>query len=147
MLSLERVRKVRRHINISVTKSLKSLLLKRRWLTIYFAVRARYHYALKNVKKASLILDVGAGPGLLADELRRRGHEVVVSDIDSRQMRGAKSLLKIEAVVLDAAHLCFRDKAFNVVVSLDVYEHLDKHKRSHFIKEMLRVAKEGLSSQ
>jgi len=117
--------------------------LKRKWLIISFDARIRYHYILKNIGEQHClsILDVGAGPGYLAEELRRRNLKVVVSDINFYQMKKIKSSLKIDALVLDAAHLCFRDKAFDIVISSDVYEHLDQHQRVQFLKEILRVAK------
>ncbi|NMF04276.1 class I SAM-dependent methyltransferase [Clostridium beijerinckii] len=43
----------------------------------------------------------------------------------------------------DATDMIFEDKSFDIVVGLDVYEHIPKDRRMLFIKEISRVAKEG----
>lgn len=106
-------------------------ILMKRWLTLDFATTIRYTHIIHSIlsikhKQGFSILDVGAGPGFLAEELRMKGFDIVVSDINPQQMKEVKSLLKVESIVLDAAHLCFKDKAFDIVISSDVYEHLDE---------------------
>jgi len=80
----------------SIIKPLKKLLLRRKWLTICFDARIRYHHILKNIGKQHypFYLDVGAGPGYLAEELRRRNLKIIVSDINFQQMREVKIFIK-----------------------------------------------------
>lgn len=123
-------------------------------LTAPFDARVRHRHILKELKcvknslkinkfstSSTFILDVGAGSGHLTKDLLREGFEVIAMDIDSHQMKKVRSSLKVETIVCDAAHLCFRDKSFDIVVSSDVYEHLNECQRFHYLSEMLRVAK------
>lgn len=41
----------------------------------------------------------------------------------------------------DATNMDFEDKSYDIVVALDVYEHIPKEKREDFIKEVYRVCK------
>jgi SAM-dependent methyltransferase len=70
------------------------------------------------------LLDVGCGPGLLLDEARGRGYDVVGLELSHAAARHAR-----EALGLDVRELALEGfaepEAFDVVVLADVLEHLD----------------------
>jgi SAM-dependent methyltransferase len=70
------------------------------------------------------LLDVGCGHGLLLDEARSRGYETVGLELSRSAARHAREVLGLdvrEAPVEDFAD----DEGFDVVVLVDVLEHLD----------------------
>ena len=97
----------------------------------YLIARWRYRkieLILRN-KKNLLILDAGGGDGFLRDILKRRGHRVIVFDLnDKADVRGDLNF-----------PLPFKDKVFDVVVSCAVLEHLEKPHLA--LEEFKRVGK------
>jgi 2-polyprenyl-3-methyl-5-hydroxy-6-metoxy-1,4-benzoquinol methylase len=73
---------------------------------------------------AGRLLDVGCGHGLLLDEARRRGHEVVGLELSRAGARHAREVLGLEVheVPLEAFEA---PGGFDVVVLADVLEHLE----------------------
>ena len=70
------------------------------------------------------LLDVGCGHGLLLDEARRRGFEVVGLELSRAAARHAREALGLE--VLEVPLESYADlEGFDVVVLADVLEHLD----------------------
>jgi SAM-dependent methyltransferase len=70
------------------------------------------------------LLDVGCGHGLLLDEARRRGFEVVGLELSRAAARHARESLGLD--VLEMPLESFADlEGFDVVVLADVLEHLD----------------------
>jgi len=82
--------------------------------------------------KRLAILDVGGAPGLIRDFLP--GDEIIVLD-----RTGAKAGGFVRG---DGAALPFKDRALDVVVSVDVLEHIEPEAREAFIGEMKRVARD-----
>src|ERR671934_681452 len=70
------------------------------------------------------LLDVGCGHGLLLDEARRRGFEVVGLELSRAAARHARETLGLEVVEQPVEAFVDLD-GFDVVVLADVLEHLD----------------------
>jgi ubiquinone/menaquinone biosynthesis C-methylase UbiE len=88
------------------------------------------------------VLDVGTGTGKLAVHLSDRG-QVVASDASLEMLLIARSTAQESAkniafVVCDAHFLCFRDRAFDAVISSRVLMHLTNWKRC--VTELCRVS-------
>ena len=77
------------------------------------------------------ILDVGCGGGILSESLHKLGHNVTGIDANPNSIRIAKEHCKdIEYLNIDVSKL---DKSFDVVVSMEVLEHVDNP--NEFVKE------------
>ncbi|MBU1575740.1 MAG: class I SAM-dependent methyltransferase [Candidatus Edwardsbacteria bacterium] len=76
----------------------------------------------------STALDVG-GEGSLAWHMKK--HKVTTTNINNG------------GIISSGHSLPFTDNAFDVVLSLDTVEHVEKHNRQAFLAEMNRVAKLG----
>jgi|GEM_PF-3779152 hypothetical protein len=64
-------------------------------------------------------------------------HAVVVE----KNKKKARRMKGLRVVIADACALPFKSKSFDCVVALDVLEHVEKRKRSEFVKELKRVAR------
>ncbi|HPG40374.1 MAG TPA: class I SAM-dependent methyltransferase [bacterium] len=96
----------------------------------------------KLIPHFKLMLDVGAGTGKLTGHFAKRGF-VVASDASLPMLIQARKLARqhnihYEAVVCDAHHLCFRNQAFDAVVSSRVLMHVVDWKR--MVAELCRVS-------
>lgn len=89
-----------------------------------------------NLPQADL-LDLGTGSGHIAEEFARRAKRVTSVDVtDERQVKAGFEFVKV-----DSAKLPFADKAFDVVVSNHVVEHVPD--QATHLQELLRVVKPG----
>lgn len=89
------------------------------------------------------ILEIGCGPGALAQALSRwyPNAEVIGTDRDSAFIEFAKQQAHdIKFAEADAAALPFEDNSFDVVISNTVQEHIEP---SEFFTEQFRVLKPG----
>jgi hypothetical protein len=84
------------------------------------------------ISKSNFILDVGAG-GI--SPLKAMGFNTLSLDVVNKY--GVN-------MIGDIAHLPFRDNIFDVVVAVDVLEHIPKNLRSKAIRELRRVSKESI---
>jgi methionine biosynthesis protein MetW len=94
------------------------------------------------VPRADRLLDVGCGDGALAllvgERARRR---VGVDGALAALAKAAAQGVRVQCADLDAAHLPYRDAAFDAVTCLDVLEHvLDP---PHLLRELARVLRPG----
>lgn len=93
-------------------------------------------------EKPIRILEIGCGPGALADALKRwyPNAEVVAVDRDSNFIRYAREHIKgVEFIEGDAMALPFEDNSFDVTISNTVSEHIEP---KAFYAEQKRVLKE-----
>jgi len=93
------------------------------------------------------VLDVGAGPGLLADEFIRRGITYHAVDLSFEMLRYAQESNtdeKIHCTVGDASRLCYTDGCVETVVAMGILEYvLDPAKA---LQEFWRVLVPGGSA-
>jgi len=93
----------------------------------------------KNKKVSNLkILNLGAGTGEDLEILNKFG-DVYVIDINKKALDLIKEGQYVEKKVCDACNLIYSDNFFDVVISLNVFEHIDKDRLA--IKEAYRVLK------
>src|SRR5687767_9791816 len=81
------------------------------------------------------ILDVGGGEGIILNFLP--ADEVTV--LDQLEFGGGSNLIQGDATALP-----FEDGAFDYVVSVDVYEHIEPDSRDTYLSELRRTAKSGV---
>ena len=100
------------------------------------------HLAL-DVKKKLRILEIGCGPGALAESLHRwyPNAEIIGIDRDSHFVSFAKEHISgVTFLEGDATSLPFADNSFDVTISNTVSEHIEP---SAFYTEQMRVLKSG----
>lgn len=89
---------------------------------------------LRSCPPAGRVLEVGAGPGFLADHARQERPDLawIASDLAPTSW---------SSLAADAARLPLRDRACDAVVGLDVLHHLAQPER--FLQEAARVLRDG----
>ncbi|MGI9520458.1 MAG: bifunctional 2-polyprenyl-6-hydroxyphenol methylase/3-demethylubiquinol 3-O-methyltransferase UbiG [Hyphomicrobiaceae bacterium] len=120
-----------------------------RWLrTLHNLVPARLSYFDQFVESwaGKRVIDVGCGGGFMAESLAECSAEVVGIDQSRRAIEVARAHAISRNLSIDyhtgrAECLDFPDESFDVVVCVDVLEHLDE--RALAIAEMSRVLKTG----
>lgn len=107
---------------------------------------------LLKIKKGIKILDLGCGRGDLAIECARRGAVVTGIDYSKDGITLAKESLKnqslliqqnVKFLVMDAKKLKFSDNTFDIVTSVDVFEHLYHEELEVVMRELSRVLKKN----
>jgi len=103
---------------------------------------SRYAHVVNQVEKLkqNKILEAGSGGEGIAAFLNQNC-EIFSLDIQERAFRGLKSKEMIHGIVGDGCRLPFRDKAFDVVISVDTAEHIPRPVRYSFYSELKRVCK------
>lgn len=102
-------------------------------------VRARLALSLIP-KKIRSVLDIGCGDGYRCSILKEKIEAVSGIDISEVRIRRAKKMFKdIEFRVGDVTTLPYKDRSFDLVVAVEVLEHVSHFEKS--IKEMKRVSK------
>ncbi len=96
--------------------------------------------ALARVPSGSRVLDIGCGNGALARILKARG--CTVSGLDRHAPRDVPDLDGYARIDLDVSHHAFDAVGHDVVLLLDVLEHL---RRPDALLEYLRLASPGLA--
>lgn len=90
---------------------------------------------IENKKESVTILEVGSGPTGITAYLNRSS--IVALDPDFSESPSDK----LRAVIGDVSHLPFPDKQFDLIVSVDMLEHVAPEARARCISEMIRVAR------
>jgi SAM-dependent methyltransferase len=101
---------------------------------------SRYSYVVNEIKKLRVknkILEVGSGGAGIA-HFSGREHEVFLIDVRKDVFQKLKFPHR---VVADGCKLPFRDKIFDVVISVDTVEHIPKSIRHNFYNELKRVCR------
>lgn len=103
----------------------------------------RYAFAVKEIQKmnaAKSILEIGAGGKGISSfsNLLKSNCDFFLFDIKKDSFNGLKNT---QAIVGDGCKLPFRDKIFDVIVSVDAVEHIPKSIRNNFYQELKRVCK------
>lgn len=97
----------------------------------------------KYAKPNSKVLDLGCGNGLSSYMLSEYGHQVIGTDISSFFLNDSVYLQNknLRYGVCDVLDLPFHDKAFDVVCSNELIEHVTDAQKA--ILEMIRILKNG----
>lgn len=82
------------------------------------------------------ILEVGANENGLAQFAKT---PVVALDIELEHLRAARSIGLVKPVCADIAALPFASGTFDVVVSVDTFEHINEESRNMAVEELLRI--------
>ena len=102
-------------------------------------------WALRDTPLGGRILEIGPGPGLTTDVLRRRFDHVTAIELDDALARAAQvRLAGTNADVLegDATELPFPDKSFSGVVSFTMLHHIPSVElQDRMLREVHRVLK------
>lgn len=97
----------------------------------------------KNKGKNFSVLDVGSGGQGISGFLNtlRRDYDFFLIDVRKDVFKG---LRRVHCVIGDGCKLPFRDKAFDIVVSVDTVEHIPESVRHDFYKGLKRVCKKRI---
>ena len=121
-------------------------------MTLYLSRKLRFHDQFFKQYKEQFnldensgirILEIGCGPGALAESLHRWFPKAQVTGIDrdSQFISFAKANIPgVEFKIGDATYLPFDDQSFDVTISYTVQEHIEP---TAFWREQLRVLKPG----
>jgi ubiquinone/menaquinone biosynthesis C-methylase UbiE len=107
---------------------------------------SRYMHVANEIQKnenKSSVLDVGAGGQGISGFLspKRSDLDFLLFDVRKDAFKGLKGA---HCVVGDGCRLPFRDKAFDITVSVDAVEHIPKSIRHNFYKEAKRVTRKKI---
>lgn len=108
---------------------------------ISFWYRAFYIKLFHNPKT---LLDVGCGTGELVQILRRLGIDAKGLDISQEALDLARNDVKPFLKQGNITAIPFADNSFDLVVSFDVLEHIERSKLKKVVKETVRVAKKKI---
>lgn len=96
----------------------------------------------KNDIKGKKFLEIGCGLGYFSKEAFKLGARVTGVDIGPKLIKiSKKKTPNASFIVADASSLPFKNETFDVVLSTEVIEHINK--QVIVIKEMFRVLKKG----
>jgi len=93
------------------------------------------------------VLNVGSGPFFELGEVDATNRRITICDIDERAVEAARRLhgekLVRADVIVPNAPLPYADGSFDLVVSMDVIEHLPEAGLLPWLRELLRVTRAG----
>jgi len=84
--------------------------------------------AISQFKKGGRILEVGCAYGLLLDYFREHGWGTYGVELSETSARYAQAVMELEVQNVPLERAQFPDLFFDVILMLDVVEHLDDHK-------------------
>lgn len=110
--------------------------LDRRWAyyPVYVEKMRVVRTFLDVLPPGSRILDVGCGEGLLVEEYRTRGRDIVGLDLHYESVAVRRG---------DITQMPFADGAFDIVLALDVIEHLNFADQERAVIEIERILAPG----
>lgn len=103
----------------------------------------RYYFALDYVKNKT-VLDIACGTGYGSHILAGKARHVTGADISQEALNYAQGHYKadnLKYIQCDACSIPYPDNSFDVVVSFETLEHIEKYQA--FISECSRVLKPG----
>jgi len=104
---------------------------------------ARYKFVAKMVKKSDNILEVGCGSGVGTMFLGQHCNEVIGLDVKEHEIAEARAINRRKNVTFITEDLfnLQEDKKFDVIVSMDVLEHLTDEQSDKFVAKISRLLK------
>ena len=101
-------------------------------------------------KSSGKVLEIGSNTGIMTKLYEANFTRIVLCDCDFFCLKGAKlnhgdNSQKIKFVCADAGDLPFKDAYFDIVIILEVIEHLHKDRHIQLLEEVLRVCRSGAS--
>jgi ubiquinone/menaquinone biosynthesis C-methylase UbiE len=96
------------------------------------------------LKNCARILDVGVGTGRLAEPLQNAGFEILGIDISKKMMSKAREKGVQNLVIADARFIPFKDKSFDVTISVHVLHLISEWKKA--LGEVCRVTRHAMFS-
>ncbi|RJS85495.1 class I SAM-dependent methyltransferase [Methanophagales archaeon] len=93
--------------------------------------------SLSKIDNKKIVLDVGTGVGWFVGLIESKAKTVVGIDFSKERLRIAKSEYDGEFILGDAKHLPFKDKSFNLVVCMGMFEYVKN--LTEYLYEMKRV--------
>ena len=99
------------------------------------------NYWKLNIKKS--FLDVGCGKGFMLYDLKSKikGLKLKGLDISKYAIKNSKKEIKLNLIVGNAKKLPFKDKSFDIVVSINTVHNLKKNDCAKAIQEIQRVSR------
>lgn len=99
-------------------------------------------------KSSGKVLEIGSNTGIMTKSYEANFTRIVLCDCDFFCLKGAKlnhgdNRQKIKFVCADAGDLPFKDAYFDMVIILEVIEHLHKDRHNQLLEEVLRVCHPG----
>ncbi|MDI6618032.1 MAG: class I SAM-dependent methyltransferase [Clostridiales bacterium] len=98
-------------------------------------------------KTDGLMLDVGTGKGVMAENLAKRGYHVVTVEYNEERLQETRQdfedmgIEKVLFINADAQNLPFLNETFDLVTCYNAVHHFDDYARA--LNEMERVLKKG----
>lgn len=99
-------------------------------------LQAHIDYFPEDVKS---VLDIGCGDGKITNALSKKFKDVLFHGFDKSYE--ALDRLKLPSTQGDVVNLPFQDNQFDLVMTIDLLEHLDDLEEQQCLKELFRVAK------
>ncbi len=97
------------------------------------------HQMIDKFTEKGKVLDIGAGTGKILSELKMKGWSVTGIDGEKEAIKWSKKRgIKIQQVDIEK-RLKLNEKSFNLVLALDVIEHLGKDKK--MLREINKILK------
>lgn len=90
--------------------------------------------------KKKRILEIGSGTGALVNHFKKKGYRIQGTEINPARIREAKQLFNLSLRKVTSEKLPFSDKAFDLVISFDVFEHIPD--TAAHLQEVSRVLKQ-----
>ena len=105
---------------------------------------------IENLKKGSMVLDVGSGRGLFAKQLAEAGYKVIGIDFEksivgkaNKEIKNWKLEGKLRFVEADVLDIPFADTSFDAIYDFGLFENLYKEDWAKYAEEINRVLKPG----
>ncbi|MBN2012999.1 methyltransferase domain-containing protein [candidate division KSB1 bacterium] len=112
---------------------------------LYACYIALYQFAIDYCKNKK-VLDAACGMGFGSYYLKQQAAEVVGIDISDHALEHARQQYSADGLAfekIDATHMPFPDQSFDVIVSIETYEHIPPELAVRFLAEAKRILKPG----
>ncbi len=129
------------HFNINLKQIVPEYYSKNKFVRRLFFKRIKIAVDYCNKIKPQRILDIGCGDGTFVTNLKQKGNfdEIIGIDKNAYVEELNKTITGAKFIRCDILNLPFKKKKFDVVVSLDVFEHLENLERA--LKNIKKIIK------